>query len=146
MYGHKNMYIYIFWFQSMKKCNRLNNGFIPDVFFYAKATGRLPIMEQELLTLSETLEFTPSYYGVCVAESLFFCVVFFQDWWQNLNKKKVQIFLSVNNMLFLLLLSKQMFLIYRLQLMMTDWWTLVGWSWLIYQIFHHYKPIISCLP
>jgi hypothetical protein len=70
----------------MKKCNRLSNGFIPDVF-YAKATGRLPIMEQELLTLSETLEFALFYYGVCVAESLIFCVVFFQDWWQNLKKK-----------------------------------------------------------
>ena len=32
MYGHKNMYICIFWFQSMKKCNRFSNGFIPDVF------------------------------------------------------------------------------------------------------------------
>ena len=58
-----------------------------QMFFYAKATGRLSIMEQELLTLSETLEFTPFYYRVSVAESLIFCVVFFQDWWQNLNKK-----------------------------------------------------------
>jgi hypothetical protein len=26
-----------------------------------------------------------------------------------------------------------------------NWW-LIGWSWLLYQILHHYKPIFSCLP
>ena len=80
----------------MKKCNRLSNGFIPDVF-YAKATGRLPIMEQELFTLSETLEFTPFYYGVCVAESLNFLGSFPSRLVAKF-EQKIQILRSVNNL------------------------------------------------
>ena len=34
------MYICIFWFQSMKKCNRLSNGFIPD-FFLCKSNRKV---------------------------------------------------------------------------------------------------------
>ena len=79
----------------MKKCNRLSNGFIPDVF-YAKATGRLPIMEQELLTLSATLEFTLFYYGVCVAESNFLCS--FLSRLVAKFEQKIQILRSVNNL------------------------------------------------
>jgi hypothetical protein len=39
-------------------------------------TGRMPLVEQELLSLPEHACSFPVFSGVCVAQSLVFCVVF----------------------------------------------------------------------
>ena len=39
-------------------------------------TGRMPLVEQELLSLPEHMCSSPDFIGVCVAQSLVFCVVF----------------------------------------------------------------------
>ena len=140
MYDHKNMYIYIFWFQSMKKCNRLNNGFIPDVFLCKSNRTVANNGAGTAYPFWNTWVHPLLLWGLCCWISNFLCS--FLSRLVAKFEQKIQILRSVNNLFkkFFFLLSKQCswYIGY-------NWW-LIGWSWLLYQILHHYKPIFSCLP